>query len=138
MKRHFVVALTLVALALLTVTTSFAQDKMRAAVPFAFQVGKATLPPGTYTVSKIAARSIVIRNRRQAGQAALINYRDVEKGKPQSPKLIFQKYGQRYFLAEVWNGGTTGMQLPESKWMKEYAGHQVAAADSAIVIVAME
>ena len=57
MKRHFVVALTLVALALLTVTTSFAQDKMRADVPFAFQVGKATLPPGTYTVSKIDRKS---------------------------------------------------------------------------------
>ena len=138
MKRHFVVALTLVALALLTVTTSFAQDKMRADVPFAFQVGKATLPPGTYTVSKITNHSIVIRNHQQAGQAALINYRDVEKGKTQSPKLIFQKYGQRYFLAEVWNGGTTGMQLPESKREKEYAGHQVAATDSAIVIVAMK
>ena len=138
MKRNLIVALMLVALSLLTVTTSFAQNKMRTDVPFAFQVGKTPLPAGTYTVSKIADHWIVIRNHQQSSQEALINYRDVEKGKTQSPKLIFQKYGQRYFLAEVWNGGTMGMQLPESKREKEYAGHQVAATDSAIVIVAMK
>ena len=94
------------------------QDKAKYDVPFAFQVGKASLPAGTYTVSKIADHSIVIRNRQQAGQAALMNYRDRES-KPQSPKLVFHKHGQRYFLAEAWVGGRTGMQLPESEREKE-------------------
>ena len=107
------------ALSLLVVTTSFAQDKVGYDVPFAFQVGKASLPAGTYTVGKIADHSIVIRNRQQASQAALINYRDVEKSKTQSPKLVFHRHGQRYFLAEAWNGGRTGMQLSESEREKE-------------------
>ena len=118
MKRSLIVALTLMALSLLVVTTSFAQDKVGYNVPLAFQVGKASLPAGTYTVSKIADHSIVIRNRQQAGQAALMNYRDRES-KPQSPRLVFHKHGQRYFLAEAWVGGRTGMQLPESEREKE-------------------
>lgn len=118
MKRNLVVALMLVALSLLTVTTSFAQDKAKYDVPFAFQVGKASLPAGTYTVSKVADHSIVIRNRQQAGQAALMNYRDRES-KRQSPKLVFHKHGQRYFLAEAWVGDRTGMELLESERERE-------------------
>ena len=119
MKRSLIVALTLVALSLLAVTTSFAQNKAEYYVPFAFQVGKATLQAGTYTVGKIDDRWIVIRNLQQASQAALINYRDVEKSKNQSPKLVFHQHGQRYFLAEAWTGDRTGMQLPESEREKK-------------------
>ena len=119
MERGLIVALTLVALSLLAVTTSFAQDKAEYNFPFAFQVGKASLPAGTYTVGKIDDRWIVIRNCQQASQAALINYRDVEKNKNQSPKLVFHQHGQRYFLAEAWNGGRTGMQLPKSEREKQ-------------------
>ena len=139
MKRTLIVALTLVALSFLTVSTSFAQDKVRADVPFAFQVGKASLPAGTYTVSKVADHSLVIRNSKQVSEAALANYGSDERSKIQSPKMIFHQYGNSYFLAEIWDGtGNIGMKLPESKHEKEMQATNWSPADSGIVIVAMK
>lgn len=38
----------------------------------------------------------------------------------QSAKLVFHKYGDKYFLADVWNGaGNTGLHIPASKWEEE-------------------
>jgi len=37
-------------------------------------------------------------------------------GKSQQAKLVFHRYGQRYFLAEVWSGaGEPGRQLTKSQ-----------------------
>jgi hypothetical protein len=45
----------------------------------------------------------------------------VDKGKtPDHSSLIFHKYGDRYFLAQIWtNGVRTGLQLPASKLERE-------------------
>ena len=138
MKRNLIVALTLVALSILTASTSFAQDKEKADVPFEFQIGKTSLPAGTYIVSKIADHSLVIRNREKTSKAALSNY-SASDSKSESPKMVFHKYGNNYFLAEIWAAdGSAGMQLPESKREKELQASNWGPADQELVVVAMK
>jgi hypothetical protein len=138
MKRNLIVALTLVALSLLTVSTSFAQDRVKANVPFAFQVGKSSLPAGTYVVSRAADHAILIQSR-DARSASLSTYSSEEKLRAQSPKMIFHKYGNSYFLAEIWDGsGSSGMQIPETKREKELRASNEGPASEEFVVVAMK
>jgi hypothetical protein len=60
-----------------------------------------------------------------------------ERLNSQSPKLVFHKYGDSYFLYEVWNGSNEGMKIPESKREKE---SKLASANGAApqeVVVAL-
>jgi hypothetical protein len=33
----------------------------------------------------------------------------------QSEKLVFHRYGTRYFFAQAWDGGNTGLELPTTR-----------------------
>jgi hypothetical protein len=42
----------------------------------------------------------------------------------QKPKLVFHRYGDQYFLYQVWPAGaTTGRQLPKSRGEREVEEH---------------
>jgi hypothetical protein len=139
MKRDFVVALTLVALSFFTAVTGFAQNKVKADVPFAFQVGKASLPSGTYIVSEIGDHSIMIRNTSAVNSAALTNYNSADTLRTGSPRMLFHKYGNTYFLAEILGGsGASGMQLPETDREKELRAFNLGFASDEVVIVALK
>jgi hypothetical protein len=138
MKRNIIVTLTLVALSLLTVSTSFAQDKLKANVPFSFQVGKSSLSAGTYSVSN-AANGVIRLQNKDAGSAVLASYFNAEKLKAEQPKMVFHKYGSSYFLVEIWDGaGTSGMQFPESKREKELRASNQGSASDELIVVAMK
>ncbi len=138
MKRNFIVTLSLVALSLLTVSTSFAQNRVKADIPFAFQVGKVSMPAGIYVVSKAADQTILIQSR-DAKSAAMTGFSGEEQLRPQHAKMVFHKYDNNYFLAEVWDGtGNSGMKLPESKREKELRASNVGPASEELVVVAMK
>lgn len=138
MKNNLIVALTLAALSFLTAVTGFAQNKVKADVPFAFQVGKASLPSGTYIVSEIGDHSIMIRNT-SAVNSALTNYNSADALKTGSPRMLFHKYGNTYFLAEIWGGsGASAMQLLETDREKELRASNLGFASDEVVIVALK
>jgi hypothetical protein len=101
-------------------------------VPFAFTVGSAHLPAGTYEVKTIGAgnSSIVIQNH-EANAAAMSNA-GREQARSTSAKLVFHRVGNSYFLAEVWRSSTAeGMILPASSQEKDLAKEmQLAKAPS--------
>jgi hypothetical protein len=140
MKRDLVVALTLAALSFFTSVTGFAQNKVKADVPFAFQVGTASLPSGTYVVSEIGDHSIMIRNTSAVNSAALSNcISAADTLRTGSPRMLFHKYGNTYFLAEIRGGsGASGMQLPETDREKELRASNLGFASDEVVIVALK
>ena len=91
---------------------------IRADVPFAFTVGDKALPAGEYTASSITTSNgaIVIRSKDSKNAAVRLSnaVRDSDNSNSQA-KLVFHRYGQRYFLSEVWLGDMTGRQLLKSK-----------------------
>jgi hypothetical protein len=121
MKRNLIGTLSLVVLALLiSFTGPFAQASAKANVPFAFAVGSAQLPAGTYEIKTVGQgnSSVVIQNDETS--AAAMSTAGREQPRNTSAKLVFHRVGNAYFLAEVWRSSTAeGMIIPTSKQEKE-------------------
>jgi|SRR6516165_2653070 hypothetical protein len=121
MNRYVIGMLAILAVALsLCIPTISAQTIARANVPFAFTVGQTELPAGTYVVSSLSDSAIVITNR-STGTSVLSLFRSEQaKNNDRTAKLVFHKYGDRYFLSQVGRGfGGSLIQLPTSKQERE-------------------
>lgn len=69
-------------------------------VPFGFEIGSKHLPPGTYTVSRPSDYVLQISNRSDSALFITHNGQSVKPTK--DSKLVFDRYGDRYFLHQVW------------------------------------
>ena len=87
-----------------------------AKVPFEFIVGDKTLPSGQYTVRSVSdtnKAALMISGKSSA--IRLTNEIQPGKNKNQA-RLVFHRYGERYFLSEVWMGAdSSGRQLLQSQ-----------------------
>jgi hypothetical protein len=92
---------------LLTAATLFAQTEsqrlMKVNVPFAFGVEDHSLPAGEYFVYTVTPeRSIRIASA-DGKHSAVINTLPNYANQPSvNSRLVFHKYGDQYFLAQVW------------------------------------
>ena len=88
----------------------------RATIPFEFVVGNQSLPAGDYRVSAMnsAGDALRIVSGANAKDSAL-RLTMPANGTSKSAKLVFHRYGERYFLAEVWSSAEGGRQLIPSK-----------------------
>ena len=103
MKRNLMTGiLTILALLLLiSVPSSYAQTAVRATVPFNFTVGKAEMPAGTYTVSRVSSSVIEIRDSTTKKSVVSLVW---SEGASSTAKLVFNRYGDRYCLSQVSRG----------------------------------
>jgi hypothetical protein len=79
-----------------------------AQIPFAFNVGKATLPAGKYTISVLNPSSdrTVLQFRSDDGRAsAIVLTNDEKRSLADNAKLVFERYDDRYFFAEAQMAG---------------------------------
>jgi hypothetical protein len=132
MKRNLIGILSLVVMAVVISSTgAFAQSYAKADVPFAFTVGSAQLPAGTYEIRTLGAgnSSIVIQNRET--NAAAMSAAGREQPRNTSAKLVFHRVGNSYFLAEVWRSSSAeGMIIPASKQEKDLSKEMQLAKGS--------
>ena len=54
-----------------------------------------------------------------------------------NPRLVFHRYGSKYFLAEIWAGGGQGMVLPKTRQEQEYLASAQNAEPEQTVLLAM-
>jgi hypothetical protein len=83
-------------------------QKMRARIPFAFNVGKTELPAGEYTVTVLNPNSDrkVLQIRSTNGKlSALIQTSELDTNTAEQTKLVFNRYGNRYFFAQAQMAG---------------------------------
>jgi|HubBroStandDraft_6_1064221.scaffolds.fasta_scaffold234737_1 hypothetical protein len=93
-------------------------------IPFEFQAGNRTLPAGEYRIERFSAEMGGIQMIRQSDGkvATLVTTLPTEsKDKTAPPRLVFDRYGNDYFLAEIWVDGTHGQHLHKSNREKEIA-----------------
>ena len=113
---------SIIALAFATAVASNAQSrgqKLKADIPFDFVVGNKTLAAGEYLVGHITTSSdagILIRSSEGSQNAIrLTNAVSASAPKRQSV-LTFRRYGNMYFLAQVWlSGSAEGREVLKSK-----------------------
>jgi hypothetical protein len=132
-SRTFSIAGTAALLGLvLAVGSAVAQTSvtLTAEVPFEFHAGKAALPAGEYTLQRgLASNALLIARSDRTAHAVVLTNGAEKNTAPGESKLVFHKYGDRYFLAQVWTAGMTrGYDLPVTKTERELtriARHQI-------------
>ena len=90
---------------------------VRANVPFDFVVSGKTLPAGDYAISTNPAGSALFVQSLQSGKITIAGagYNAENLNLAQQSKLVFTKYGNTYFLHQVWEDGKAdARELPKS------------------------
>jgi hypothetical protein len=125
MKRQAFSLISLLSL-LLVAGSAIAQTvHVRANIPFNFAVGSKTFPAGTYDVGTIDHRDskVLLLQARDGNASMMVGSNAAENLNPaDKTKLVFNQYGNRYFLSQIWVAGETrGHQLPKTSREKEMA-----------------
>lgn len=97
--------------------------KVTASIPFDFMVGNKKLPAGKYTVERhnININGLLfIRSAETKSSAAFLTMDASGKNSPEA-RLVFRRYGNQYFLAQIHDGINSGRELIKSKAEREAA-----------------
>ena len=93
------------------------EGDLRFTVPFTFAAGLKTLPAGTYTLSPVPLDHGVLFIRGTGG-GAFVSSPEAEDAGTESPRLVFNRYGDHYFLRSV-HASDRSYALPETRQERE-------------------
>jgi hypothetical protein len=114
---------------LLATASAYGQTtNLKANVPFNFVVDGRMLPSGEYTIQSLNGvdEALTISGSGQKPSIFLANTCRSLKVSDHS-KLVFHRYGDRYFLSEMWvEGNSSGRQLPISRREVQVAQNETA------------
>ncbi len=123
MKKQLFVLLGL-GLLLVGASASAQTVNMKVNVPFNFIVSGGTLPNGEYTIQGLgtSGNAISIRSSDKTAKSLELASRCESRKMSEQSKLVFHRYGNRYFLAQIWMAGNNaGHELPQSRREVEVA-----------------
>ena len=121
MKKRFLGFLAVAALAV-AAPLSAQSLRLTATIPFDFIVGNQTMPSGEYNVMSTSSTQILqIQNpEMKTGALALTQLAGDEVSRqPGTPRLVFNRYGDKYVLAQVWGPSGTGREFGKSRTERE-------------------
>jgi hypothetical protein len=112
------------ALTALTCSGLFAETLL-ANIPFDFVMGKTAMPAGAYTVT-CSNRLLTVRDDRGKHAAMILTlpagFAPNSREWPSTGLLLFQRYGDEYFLSKVWTRSSKeGLALPSTVRQREFA-----------------
>ena len=105
--------------------SAFAQsEEVRATVPFDFVAGQTTVPAGTYSITRLNMTSdiVVIHGQNKKANLMVGTMKRGSLKTCEKTKLVFHRYGDRYFLSQIWVEGSSRLrELPKGKLESEMA-----------------
>lgn len=143
MTRHVRTAIAIICiygvLAVAAEAQSIGSQVIRANVPFAFNVGQKSLPAGVYTVSILNPSSDrkALQIRSEDGRvSAIVQTVGVDGSLDDNAKLVFRRYGDRYFFAEAQMAGDP-TSLATSKTRAERSAQQALKWRNRMTVIAI-
>ena len=112
---------------LLAATAGFAEwpYKLKGTIPFEFTIMDQKLHAGDYTISgsPIGNNSVIrVSNKDGSVSVSIATYGSGSAKKQAGSYLVFNRYGERYFLSEIWNASVgVGRKLARSQAEREFA-----------------
>jgi hypothetical protein len=109
---------------------------VKAKIPFSFIVEQAALPAGEYTIQSLSdgGRAVTIQSSNHKFTKMFLPHSCQSQPASETTRLVFHRYGDQYFLAQVWMAGNDiGREVPQSRREAEIAMNQ---APLNIVVVA--
>jgi hypothetical protein len=141
MKTYTRIITTIASLLLLAgVSPASAQYyNLKASVPFEFTIGETTLPRDIYHVSRVDGHTDVLLVHSARRGIFVLGHKMESKDGDETPRLVFHRYADQYFLREIRFLGSLGLSLPETRDEREAAGRRADRSDSdveTVVVVA--
>jgi hypothetical protein len=145
MKREILKSLAVVMLAVSVMSlTARAQSsaELKANIPFSFVIGNQTLPAGEYTVRYVnqsSGKSALLFKSVGGGTSRIVNMNAAQASRAEmKASLVFNQYGDSYFLSEVWTGGDQyGLSLPKSRAERQMKNGELSRVEAKRVTVAL-
>jgi hypothetical protein len=114
---------------------------LKADIPFAFMVDGKTMPAGEYAVDSgmVSQTAVQLRNLEIGGGvlAATVQAGGGPAWTNTQARLIFHRYGNRYFLYQVWEKGEdAGRTLPPSRQERTIAKEMASVRPDTTMILA--
>jgi len=120
MKRNVYGALAILAALMICMPLAQAQSLVKADVPFAFSMNDKSLAAGNYEIVALSDAALEVWNADAQHGQLLPKQMRVQSNRIENAKLVFNKYGDQYFLSEIWDGQSSiGVKLAESRREKE-------------------
>jgi hypothetical protein len=104
--------------------------QVSAKIPFSFHVGDAVVPAGEYQLGATGNKPILQLRSRTTGRGNFVTIKTgAENTEHRRSVLVFNRYGDAYFLSEIWDESGIGSKVPTTKSEKEYMSrpNEVAA-----------
>jgi hypothetical protein len=102
-------------------------------IQFPFYAGDTKFPPGTYIIKPLDTSDLTLMEitTPDGRHSALFQVRDAQAStSPPKTELIFNKYGDNYFLSKVFDqGNKLGSALEESRYQKKLSSGGAAVED---------
>ena len=103
-------------------------------IPFQFYAGNAKLPAGEYRLHPLddSDLSLVEISSADGSTSAIFQVQNTDANPNVSPdgELVFNKYGDRYFLTKLFEGGSSeGSKVVESRYEKTVSQQTVVAQE---------
>jgi hypothetical protein len=124
--RHQLLALFIALIVALTMYPTRAQAQiigdLEVSIPFQFHAGSTKLPPGKYVIHMLDNSNLTVMEISSVDgtTSALFDVESEEaNSEPAKNELIFNKYGNRYFLAKLFDQeNPNGSKVVESRYEK--------------------
>jgi hypothetical protein len=96
------------------------QSSIKITVPFSFMASGKTLPAGEYDVQTQRPNLVSIRSKKDSKTGLMVLAHSALSPEMYGvPALRFNRYGDRYFLSQVWTGTDQGQELARSQAERE-------------------
>jgi len=125
-RRHQLLPLFIALVLALTIGASKAKaqitDDLEVNIPFQFHAGDTKLPAGEYRIHVLEDSDLRLLEISSANGSVSALFQVQDRGlnsTPANSELIFNKYGDRYFLTELFEeGSASGSQVVKSRYEK--------------------
>ena len=139
MKKHAYVSLLVCGLLVGLAASAQAQSKIKVNVPFDFNIGTTLLQAGEYTVQpaspNVSSEVLLFRDAAGNSRAVTMGIRMEPSSKDKVPKLVFHRYGDTYFLSQVWlNAGDSGSEIRPGSHERELLASKSTASEGVTVL----
>jgi len=93
-----------------------APSKVEVNIPFEFSAGTKTLQPGVYSIKRLSGNYLALRNADGKSAVILNAPINLTSTDPNSAeRVVFKKYGEQYYLSQIWLTVDTGRELAVRK-----------------------
>lgn len=133
-KKTFVPLLAVILLAVGSLSAQIS-NAVKADIPFDFTAGNITMPAGEYKIANSGHPGSLLIGSYGSSSMFVGAIAAQANDRAGSTKLVFHRYGDRYFLYQVWvQGEDRGSEVPMTKFEKELSASN--ARPSSVTILA--